>query len=68
MQFHPELSPERYRRWAAYVREDQQTTERIHAGIAQFEELDQRVCAASRALALNFSRVVISRRVAGIAR
>lgn len=63
LQFHPEVSPERYRLWAAYVREDQQTTERIHAGIAQFDQLDQQVRAAARALAVSFSRVV-ARRVA----
>ncbi len=63
VQFHPELSPELYRRWTAYVQEDQQTAERIHAGVAQFEELDDQVCEAARALARSFSGVV-SKRIA----
>lgn len=59
VQFHPELSPERYRQWAAYVREDEHTTALIHTGIAQFDELDDRVRPAAHALANAFARVVL---------
>ncbi len=58
VQWHPELSPERYRPWAAYVREDEHTTARIRTGIAQFEELDDRVWPAAQNLAHGFAGVV----------
>ncbi len=67
VQFHPELSPERYREWAAYAREDEHTTERIEAGIAQFDEHDPQVREAAHALAASFAGVVRSRSVPRLA-
>lgn len=61
VQFHPEVSPELYRRWAAYVREDQQTTAQIRAGIAQFDELDEEIRSAAQALANGFAAIVAQR-------
>lgn len=63
LQFHPELTPELYRRWAAYVREDEHTTERVRAGIAQFDTLDRDVKSAARALAWSFAQIVRGRRM-----
>lgn len=61
VQFHPELSPNLYIRWAAYVREDEHTTARIRAGIADFEKFDTDVERAARALAHSWARIVSSR-------
>jgi GMP synthase (glutamine-hydrolysing) len=61
VQFHPELSPERYNRWAAYVREDEHTTARIRTGIAQFARCDTAVEAAARTLAHSFADLTLRR-------
>jgi GMP synthase (glutamine-hydrolysing) len=61
VQFHPELSPARYRRWAEYVREDEATSARIQAGVAQFDDLDDRVSDGARTLARAFASVCADR-------
>ncbi len=59
LQFHPEVSPRRYRRWAARsAHEDESTRARIQAGIAQFDKLDDQVLSGAKALALAFAAVI----------
>jgi GMP synthase (glutamine-hydrolysing) len=58
VQFHPELSPARYRRWAEYIRADELTTQRIVEGIDQFESLDDEVRTGAQALAHRFGELV----------
>jgi GMP synthase (glutamine-hydrolysing) len=58
VQFHPELSPARYRRWAEYIRADELTTQRIVEGIDQFESLDDQVRTGAQALAHRFGELV----------
>lgn len=58
VQFHPEVSPTGYRRWVMSAREDESTTERLKAGIAQFDRLDDQVRSGAHGLAVAFASVV----------
>lgn len=61
VQFHPELSPQRYRRWAEYVREDELTSRHISQGVAEFDLKDAQVISGAQALALAFASIIIER-------
>ena len=58
LQFHPEVSPTRYRRWAANIAEDAETMARVVAGVSQFETHDSVVRAGAFALAGRFGAML----------
>ena len=58
VQFHPEISPERFRSWRDEVEGDDATMAHFDAQAQRFEDVDPEVEAGTRQLASNFARIV----------
>ncbi|HAP74696.1 MAG TPA: type 1 glutamine amidotransferase [Nocardioides sp.] len=60
LQFHPEVSLSRFVRWAEYIHDDPETTQRVQKGVAEFAATTRYVATATEPLARRFARVVRS--------